>query len=201
MEGKDDRLELGLELRAYNAALRKRRRAKGWTQIELAKKAGLSPTSITHYERLINAPSPASAQKIAAALGCEASEIFPSWLESRNHCLRITAEKFVDELAMRAIAEGLPRQTHALPPSKEDQRAACWRAVTDRIGSAIHLLRPRERRVIELRFGIAGTEGRPLAVGEVAQVMGVSHERICQIEKEALVRLAKAMALTNSSPA
>jgi RNA polymerase primary sigma factor len=48
-------------------------------------------------------------------------------------------------------------------------------------------LTPRERRIIELRFGLGNEYGRTLA--EVGTELGLSKERIRQIEKEALAKL------------
>lgn len=46
-------------------------------------------------------------------------------------------------------------------------------------------LKPKERRVLELRFGI-GSEGELKTFSEVGRTMGMSRERIRQIEKKAL---------------
>ncbi len=48
-------------------------------------------------------------------------------------------------------------------------------------------LSPRERRVIELRFGLQ--DGRSRTLGEVGREFGVSRERIRQIERQALSKL------------
>jgi RNA polymerase primary sigma factor len=59
-------------------------------------------------------------------------------------------------------------------------REALGRALDD-------LLSEQERRVITLRFGLDGEPPRSLAV--VAKALGLSGERIRQIEKAALARL------------
>jgi len=55
------------------------------------------------------------------------------------------------------------------------------------IGRALELLSERERRVICLRFGLAGEEPHTLA--QVAQVLGVSVERVRQIQVRALGKM------------
>ena len=48
---------------------------------------------------------------------------------------------------------------------------------------------PRERRVVALRYGLAG--GRPLAQREVAAKLGISRSYVSRIEKKALGRLRR----------
>jgi RNA polymerase sigma factor (sigma-70 family) len=56
---------------------------------------------------------------------------------------------------------------------------------------ALAALRPRERAVVELRYGIGGAE--PLRLIDVAAQLGLSRERVRQIQSEALKRLRKAL--------
>ena len=57
------------------------------------------------------------------------------------------------------------------------------------LGSALALLDPRERKVLELRFGLQCHQERTLT--EVAASAGVSRERIHQIEQAALSKLRR----------
>jgi DNA-directed RNA polymerase sigma subunit (sigma70/sigma32) len=52
-------------------------------------------------------------------------------------------------------------------------------------------LQPREQRVLSLRFGLERRERLSLSRG--AQMLGVSEERICQIQNSALERLGAAV--------
>ena len=54
---------------------------------------------------------------------------------------------------------------------------------------ALSSLSDRERDVLELRFGIRNSHGRTLQ--EIADHLGVSRERVRQIEKRALERLRR----------
>ena len=57
----------------------------------------------------------------------------------------------------------------------------------DTIASAIERLAPREQAVLQLRFGLDGSEPRTLA--EIGRSLGLSKERARQIEEEALRKL------------
>jgi RNA polymerase primary sigma factor len=63
------------------------------------------------------------------------------------------------------------------------------RELAERLGLALMSLEPRERRVLQLRFGLDLGEERTLS--EVAETMGVSRERIRQIEQAALAKLRR----------
>ena len=60
---------------------------------------------------------------------------------------------------------------------------------------ALQSLHHRERQVLELRFGISNTRSQTLA--EVGDRLGVSRERVRQIEKTALARLRRQANLTD----
>jgi hypothetical protein len=57
------------------------------------------------------------------------------------------------------------------------------------INRALLTLRPREERVVRLRFGLGGLRGREFTLDEVAALYDVSRERVRQIEIKALRRL------------
>jgi RNA polymerase primary sigma factor len=57
----------------------------------------------------------------------------------------------------------------------------------EELSRTLESLTPRERRIIELRFGLGNEYSRTLA--EVGTELGLSKERIRQIEKEALTKL------------
>jgi RNA polymerase primary sigma factor len=57
----------------------------------------------------------------------------------------------------------------------------------ERIGEVLKSLAPREREVIELRFGLR--DGTPRTLDEVAKQYGITRERIRQIEARGLLKL------------
>jgi RNA polymerase primary sigma factor len=61
------------------------------------------------------------------------------------------------------------------------------RLLQERIVEVLRSLAPREREVIELRFGLR--DGTAKTLDEVAQVYGITRERIRQIEARAISKL------------
>jgi RNA polymerase primary sigma factor len=62
-----------------------------------------------------------------------------------------------------------------------------YQAMIDTVHRALAGLDPRESRVLALRFGLVG--GRPHTLDEIGRDVGLTRERIRQIEKEALAKL------------
>ena len=61
------------------------------------------------------------------------------------------------------------------------------RLLADRVRDTLQTLTPRERRVIELRFGLIGDKDETLT--SIGREIGVTRERIRQIESKALRKL------------
>ena len=57
----------------------------------------------------------------------------------------------------------------------------------EHVHTMLQILRPREERILRLRFGLGGTT--PQTLEAVGQLLGVSRERIRQIEAQALRKL------------
>jgi RNA polymerase primary sigma factor len=62
-----------------------------------------------------------------------------------------------------------------------------YQTMIETVRRALAALEPREARVLALRFGLA--EGRPHTLDEIGRDVGLTRERIRQIEKEALAKL------------
>jgi RNA polymerase primary sigma factor len=60
----------------------------------------------------------------------------------------------------------------------------------ERLARALHILPPRDRLVLRLRFGLGTT--RPQTLEEIGQRLGLTRERVRQIEHQALQRLREA---------
>jgi RNA polymerase primary sigma factor len=72
----------------------------------------------------------------------------------------------------------------AIPEPEEEANASLLK---EQLSEALESLTPREQRVIELRFGLGNEYNRTLE--EVGTELGLTKERIRQIEKEALAKL------------
>ncbi len=59
----------------------------------------------------------------------------------------------------------------------------------ERVKSLVEIIPERERRVLDMRFGLA--DGKQHTLAEVAKKLGVSRERVRQIEEEALLKIRK----------
>ena len=104
----------------------------------------------------------------------------------------------------RAARRGAGRDL-ARPPARRGRRRGLWRPAaleravpddevhislrTEALHPALHELPDRERKVVELRYGIAGSEPTPLR--EIGRVLGITPERVRQIESRALGRLGR----------
>jgi RNA polymerase primary sigma factor len=65
--------------------------------------------------------------------------------------------------------------------------AATFLMLKEQLASVLHELADREKKVIELRYGL--TDGRARTLEEVGQEFGVTRERIRQIESKTLLKL------------
>ncbi|MFH1354388.1 MAG: sigma-70 family RNA polymerase sigma factor [bacterium] len=84
-----------------------------------------------------------------------------------------------DETQLRDLIE----DTEALSPKQETQREL----VRNDVREAVNTLPPREKRIVELRFGLSGE--RPYTLEEIGAEFGISRERVRQLQNVALMRL------------
>lgn len=62
-------------------------------------------------------------------------------------------------------------------------------AMAEEVRAAVHRLPARERLVLESRFSIGGRE--PLTFDDLGRILGLTRERVRQIEREAIARLRR----------
>jgi len=71
--------------------------------------------------------------------------------------------------------------------ANQEGEAVDRRVLKERIGEALATLAPRDRVVLEMRFGLQ--DGQPRSLEEIAREFGLTRERIRQIENRGLLRL------------
>lgn len=59
------------------------------------------------------------------------------------------------------------------------------------LNNAISRLNPRERKIVELRYGLTNEEGEEMTQKEVADLLGISQSYISRLEKKIMKRLKK----------
>ncbi|MFA5967287.1 MAG: RNA polymerase sigma factor RpoD [Patescibacteria group bacterium] len=124
---------------------------------------------------------PPSPEEIANEMGIE--------LEKVNHILKISQETVSLEKSVGDEDDSLLgdfiKDEDSLTP---DEQSAQDLLKSD-IGSVLHLLTPREQKILKMRFGLDGEWAHTLE--EVGHEFGVTRERIRQIEAKALAKLKK----------
>ena len=59
------------------------------------------------------------------------------------------------------------------------------------LNNAISRLNPRERKIVELRYGLTNEDGEEMNKKEVADLLGISQSYISRLEKKIMKRLKK----------
>ena len=120
-----------------------------------------------------------SVEEIAAALGVTAEETQSLRVVARHP---VSLHEPLGGDGERALEDFLDDPDATNPGIAVDQHL-----LRDRIAEVLRSLTPREREVIELRFGLK--DGQPRTLEEVARTYGITRERIRQIEARGLLKL------------
>jgi RNA polymerase primary sigma factor len=120
-----------------------------------------------------------SVEEISKVLGMKADETRSLRVVGRHP---VSLHEPVGGDGERALEEFLSDHGSMTPGQHADQRL-----LRERIAEVLRSLAPREREVIELRFGLR--DGHPRTLDEVAKVYGITRERIRQIEARGLLKL------------
>ena len=160
--------DLNIEIRLRNNRLLARRKELGMTQRDFAKAAGISLDTYAGLERMTRPPlrtcddrgpletpqwSP-GAVALADFYNCDPGELFPQFaISGRPPVLRV--ERDEDELGLL-----VGQASQEMLCSPED--AVARRDLRDTITELLDELDPRERYVIERRFGLDGREPQSL---------------------------------------
>jgi len=118
-------------------------------------------------------------EEIAAVLGVTAEETQSLRAVARHP---VSLHEPLGGDGERALEDFLDDPDAINPGKAVDQHL-----LRERIGEVLRSLTPREREVIELRFGLK--DGQPRTLEEVARAYGITRERIRQIEARGLLKL------------
>jgi RNA polymerase primary sigma factor len=118
-------------------------------------------------------------EEIAAVLGVTAEETQSLRVVARHP---VSLHEPLGGDGERALEDFLDDPDATNPGKAVDQHL-----LRDRIAEVLRSLTPREREVIELRFGLR--DGQPKTLEEVARAYGITRERIRQIEARGLLKL------------
>ena len=130
------------------------------------------------YTMIGRLPWKNSAVKIAETLGCDVVDLWPDeyFRQVRNNQYFFEANK-EDMLDLPLVDRKLLTAGSSVLEGFD----------TENINLVLRTLSDRQRRVIELRFGLNGN--KPHSLAEVGELEGVGRERIRQLEKRALMLL------------
>jgi RNA polymerase primary sigma factor len=118
-------------------------------------------------------------EEIAASLGVTAEETRSLRVVARHP---VSLHEPLGGDGERALSDFLDDPSASHPGQTVDKHL-----LRDRISEVLRSLTPREREVIELRFGLR--DGQPRTLDEVAKCYGITRERIRQIEARGLIKL------------
>lgn len=187
-EAVETEFQFGLKQRFYNWHLRTAREARGMTQEDLSVAAGLKPQMVGVLERLYQYPSENIANALSLVLDLPVETIFPEWLrefrvgkvpqaiDEKHLSLSEAKASYISERKLLGDG-GLGEVEHRIGVEELQQP----------IAKALSSLHPRERTVIERRFGLNGAGVQTCA--QIGLSFGVTGNRIWQIEQKALRRL------------
>ena len=121
-------------------------------------------------------------EKLAAALGCTAQDIWPDWLDVLRDT-SFTSVAIMEPGQVEQLTERIARRLVASPGVAAIESAEIREALVH----CLKTLSYREREIIKLRFGLA--DGQCYTLEEVGHIFKVTSERIRGIEVKAIRRL------------
>jgi len=177
----NDIFKVGVKRYLYHAELvRFRKYEMGVSQVEFSKYLEMRVNKYQEIEQLKRYPTEDESHLIADFLGVNAYQLFPKWTipiyGARMDC------KIVDISPVQLGS----REVLALADPKENE-VELSREKTGEIMKALNTLEPRQKKIIELRYGFNGEI--PLTLDEIGKKIGVSRERVRQIEHKAINKL------------
>jgi len=138
----------------------------------------LARTQRQLVQELGRAPSP---EEIANEMELE--------IEKVNHILKISQETVSLEKPVGDEDDSLLGDFIKDDESLTPEEQSAYELLKTDVGIVLHLLTPREQKILKMRFGLDGNWAHTLE--EVGKEFGVTRERIRQIEAKALMKLKR----------
>ncbi len=112
--------------------------------------------------------------------------ITPRKAAAISHAIRACTTRTQD-----AAAEGEPSLTEALPDTRMPQpyEAVFSESDADFVSQMLSRITDREALVLKLRYGLTRRDGKRMTLKEIGEAVGLTRERVRQIEKEATRKL------------
>jgi len=131
-------------------------------------------------------------EDVAASLGMSALQVERAMSFSTG---AISLDAPIDRDDSRRVEDRLARPAEEGPEAivLDGDRARCARA-------ALEGLSDRQRLVVSLRFGFGSTDAEPASLADVARALGLSRERVRQIESNALKAVRHELAAAGWKP-
>lgn len=170
--------------------IRRLRQERGLTQEELSDLFGVARSTVTQWERGWSAPRMGMVRQLAKVLHVTPEEIGERMGIDADRVREIqkisqepvSLETPIGEEEDSQLGDFIEDTGAVVPPD-----AASFPILQDELSKVLDSLADRERKVIELRFGLI--DGHPRTLKEVGREFGVTRERIRQIESKTLLKL------------
>jgi RNA polymerase sigma factor (sigma-70 family) len=186
----------------FNYNLRRARVDLNLSIPELAERAGIKAITLYAYERLHAFPNLRAARKIARALHLEPEEIFSKKIREISIEVRKSREKekgyekyqpnFVYLGSNLSELEGslidMGRKNLVLGEDSTLSQVI-QNELGEKIEQILHTLTEKEAEVLRLRYGLGKYKGKEHTLRECKKVLGITPERVRQIEAKAIKRL------------
>jgi len=180
-----------LRLITHNARLVDSRKQCGLTGEDMAQAAKLSRTRLRDIENLRTQPTEDEIIRIACVLEKPIDYLFPEALASAIEAGVFSRRKLTlqtPQVISLTEAQRLRLLSASSSGQHELEEEVEKKLLKERVLDVLRMLKPREQRVLRLRFGV---EGAPLTLEEVGRSpgFGVTGSRIREIQEKALRKL------------
>jgi RNA polymerase primary sigma factor len=187
-------MRISAEIRLRHAIVVQARKARGWSQQQLADAVGTEPKFVSAVEQMQFRRSVVRdvAIRIAAVLGLPTDEVLPPDMEE-DIIARITAVKDVDTKALLQYTANQQSRMILPAPDETTTGGAVLEEQLEKLLAAA--LTEREREIVKLRFGMSG--GRIHTLDEIASRYQLSKQAVQDVEKHAIRKLQRPYRITS----